>query len=347
MPMIPLHPVALSGLLAVGPAFRWTAGTPMPMPLGGHAAALVDGLVLVAGGTTWQNGQKRWLREVRTYDPAAGRWQLVGELPEPVAYAVRIGARGSLYLLGGSDGRRGSAGCSRLRLSHGRLSTERLPDLPAPRVYAAGDAVGDHLYVVGGCPDPDHLEGATATLFALDLNHPDSGWRVLAPLPGRPRVVFAAAACAGGLCVFGGCHLDEQGAVANLADAYRYLPESGRWERLPDLPQANRGLTAIGASAGQDPRDQPAGGRIPRVLLFGGFTATAAECQGKGDDFGFVARILRIEPASGAYQEFGELPRATCDAVPVRVGQRVLLFGGEPAKRQRGDWVWIGDPTER
>jgi N-acetylneuraminic acid mutarotase len=320
--------VLVVGSVAAADGLAWRTGAPMPIATGGHCAALVDGQVLVAGGNTWQHGQKRWLREVFAYDVAADHWREVGALPEPVGDATGIAGVDALYVIGGSDATTATKRCLRLRLHDGALLVDHLPDLPEPRVYAAGARVGSCLYVIGGATDPAKLGTATATVFALDLDQPASGWQTLAPLPGPARVVFTAAGCGGEVCVFGGCRLDDQGVVRNLADAYRYDPRTAQWQRLPDAPAANRAWTAVGDGGGH-------------VLLCGGFTATEEACAGKGNDFGFTADVLRFDPAAGTYTLAGKLPVPTACAVPVRAGQEVLLLGGEPVKKQRGDWVWI------
>ena len=321
--------LALSLMLATG-AVQWRNAAPMRVALGNHAAAGVDGEVLVAGGTTWRAGTKLWLDDVWAYDRTTDRWRRAGELPRPVGGAVGISAGNALYVLGGSDGTGASAHCYRLRLHGGKLRVDALPDLPEGRVYAAGARAGRYLCVVGGCTDPAHLGTATASLFALDLSNREAGWQILDPLPGPARVVHAAAGGLGSLYVFGGCYLDDAGTVVNLGDAWRYDLHDRSWERLPDLPRPNRALTAIGVGA-------------DGVLLMGGYTATAQEAAGGADDFGFSAEVLRYDPDRRTYDRAGELPEAAACPAAVRLGGELLVLGGEPAMRRRADWVWFAD----
>lgn len=316
--------------LAAGAGLNWRCGATMPTPVGGHCVAAVGNQILCAGGNTWHGGKKYWLRDITLYDIPTNQWRPVGQLPEPLGDALGLGTGDSLIVLGGSDKTTASDRCYQVRLQAGRAVVDRLPSLPAPRVYAAGGRVGNTLYVVGGSDDPAKLENATATLFALDLKNTARGWQTLAPLPGRARVVFAGAASGGKLYVFGGCLIDEQKVVRNLADAYCYDPRADQWERLPDAPASNRGLTA--ATDGQG-----------RVLLCGGFTATEEECAGKGNDFGFTDEVLRYDPAARTYTPVGKLPKPTATAGPARCGDTLFLLGGENIKRGRGDWVWITD----
>lgn len=309
-------------------SLAWRGAAPMPLPCGGHGVGFLGGRVISAGGTTWQEGTKLWLSDVYAYDPAQDHWSRVGALPEPVGYAVAASEDDTLYLLGGADGTTTSCHCWRLRLVAGGVVADRLPDLPEPRVFAAGARVGRVLYVAGGASDVNNLGTATAGLFALDLDRLQEGWRTLAPFPGAPRATHAAAAVGDSLVIFGGCHLDDKGAVRNLADAYRYDPRAATWERLADMPAANRALTALDISDHE-------------VGLFGGFTATEEECAGKGDAFGFTAEVIRYDARARTYCPAGALPTPIADAKPAHSAGELFLLGGEPAKRQRASNVLI------
>lgn len=306
----------------------------MPVAVAGHAAAPVQAQILVAGGTTWENGEKLWLRQVWTYDAKADRWEERGMLPRPTAYAVGIAGDNLLYLVGGSDGQRALRECYGLRIERGHLRFETLPSLPEGRVYAAGARIGRWLYVVGGTRHPDRLEEATSTLLALNLERIEGGWQTLAPLPGPARFNCAAASCGGALYVFGGAYLARPGTVENLSDAWCFDPKAKRWEHLPKAPFAARGWTAIAGDA-------------HTLLLFGGYTASAKESEGKPDHFGFTDRILRYHTVQRTYDEVGRLPCPTIGAVPALLEGTLFLFGGEPAKRQRGAWTWRLESVER
>lgn len=320
--------VLVATVPVVAADLAWRNGPELPVGVGGHAAAVVGGRILVAGGTAWENGQKRWLRAVWALDPRAGAWEEIGALPEAIGYGVGIAGDDGLTILGGSDGEKGFTKCWRLSLRKGELVTSSLPGLPEGRVYAAGDRIGRTLYVVGGTTDPARLQTATNTLLALDLDRPGEKWKALPPLPGQARCIHTAVACGDALYVFGGAYLTEAGSVENLADAYRYLAKTGQWERLADMPHANRGLTAASDGKG-------------RIVLIGGYTATAAESEGKPDDFGFTADLLRYDVATGRYERAGGLPRPVVGAVPVPLRRDLHLLGGEPVKKQRGNWDWI------
>ena len=120
--------------------------------------------------------------------------------------------------------------------------------MPAPpeghRVYAAGAQIGDEVFVFGGAPDFADLSKLT-----------NGGWRLrsdgslvarTAPMPVPSFGIGAAAAAGGRVYVFGGARWDAAaGEVRNLDVALAYDPKADRWEELPKLASANRGISAV------------------------------------------------------------------------------------------------------
>ena len=104
--LLPAGLVVATAVLAAADGPGWRNDRPMPVPVGGHRVALLGDRVLSAGGTTWQRGRKRWLRDVWAYAPADDTRTAVGSLPEPVGDGVGIGDGGALYVLGGVTARR-------------------------------------------------------------------------------------------------------------------------------------------------------------------------------------------------------------------------------------------------
>jgi len=81
---------------------EWRSASPLSVPRGGFAAAVVQGLIVVAGGEVIMTGRQA-VASVEIFDPAIGVWAAGPDLP----YAVHgLGAaewQGSFYLMGGSD----------------------------------------------------------------------------------------------------------------------------------------------------------------------------------------------------------------------------------------------------
>src|SRR5215471_2653023 len=86
---------------AISVKITWQDLPPLPVGVAGGTSALLSGQVLYAGGTTWVDGVKQWLRDVRLYDPTGKSWNLGPQLPEPLAYGGRIMTAEGLEVFGG------------------------------------------------------------------------------------------------------------------------------------------------------------------------------------------------------------------------------------------------------
>ncbi len=317
---------AVQMLTRLGPS--WEAGPPMPAPSGGHAAAVLGGELLVVGGTNWRRGEKFWLDDIQRYDPARGAWFPAGRLPTSIAYAASASDGECLYLCGGSDGERPLRACLALSRRGTRLQCQPMAPLPEARVYAGG-AIGEGvLYVLAGAAGHADLSTTTGSLFAMDLDDARMRWRELPPLV-TGRFIPAVTSAAGRLYVFGGGRLNSKGEVENLADAWVYDPQANEWTQLPDLPQAARGIDAVAVND-------------DLILLFGGYTATAAQARAKGPAFGFSDRVIAFRPDERRFELVGRMPYAAIGTAPVLADGRLYLSGGEDRMRHRADTLAIG-----
>jgi N-acetylneuraminic acid mutarotase len=85
-------------------ADRWEALPAMPSARGGLTAAALDGLIYVGGG------EDPWARvrmgctydTVEVYDPAAGQWARLGEMPAPRHGLASAAVEGRWYVIGGA-----------------------------------------------------------------------------------------------------------------------------------------------------------------------------------------------------------------------------------------------------
>jgi hypothetical protein len=68
----------------------------------GHAAAVVDGRIIVAGGEVQSPSGPAIVRSVEIYDPAVGRWMRQRDMPTPVHGCASVAHDGKMYVLGGS-----------------------------------------------------------------------------------------------------------------------------------------------------------------------------------------------------------------------------------------------------
>ena len=114
-------------------ADSWETLRRMPEPVRAGAAAAVDGILYVIGGSTADGNTDA----VYAYDPAADEWSERTPLPEPRFNHSAVALGGKIYVLGGfhegeerRDGRRLRPGH---RLLVGGAPSSRFPTTPSTR----------------------------------------------------------------------------------------------------------------------------------------------------------------------------------------------------------------------
>jgi N-acetylneuraminic acid mutarotase len=238
-------------------------GVALPIARGGHAAGIVEGFAVTAGGTNWSEDRtkKAWLDDCLVYRD--GKWASGPRLPRPIAYAMFAHDKSGLYVAGGSDETRKFAEVYHLRYVDGREGWRPLPPLPMAISAGAAAAIDGVLYVTCG-----EVEGGmTNRMWSLSLVRPQAGWKELEPLPGPARG-YPAVTCIGTeMYILGGISNFEPMTV--LKDAYRYDTKAARWEKMPDLPRAGYAWTAAPVGAQSLLMAGRADGEIHReILLF-------------------------------------------------------------------------------
>jgi N-acetylneuraminic acid mutarotase len=227
-----------------------------------------------------------------------------------VAYPATGVAGNTLWFVGGSGG--GAAHRSLWKLASIRQAVEAVPVRQAS-VYAVGGVIGGKFYTVGGTDDQAAIARLTNQLFSTDLT--TGAVERLADYPEAALSNAGAAVLADRLYVFGGGYWDaaRQG-VFNHASAHAYVPATGRWEKLPSLPHAGRGFSAIAL----DDR---------YLLIAGGY---------RNDQVEFVADAYLFDTQTRRYRPTLPLPYAAMVAL-VRDGEWLYCLGGEDRKRHRTD----------
>jgi hypothetical protein len=298
--------MAAALMFGVGAAVNlvWHYLDPLPVPVAGGAASFEGDSLVYAGGTTWQDGSKRWLKNVWIFDPRERQWQAGPQLPVAMAYGAFATVNGALQIFGGTDGTVLSR--TSLRLRGGKWS-EAGPAHPHP-LLARADVVGDSVYVLGGCCDVVDL--STCSNAVLKRTG-DGDWEGVSTIPHRAVALGATAAVGRRIFLFGGCSMPNGGTLANRAEAYVYDTAGNSWKKLQPLPRANRGLSAVKLSDAA-------------IALFGGYT-----------DSGFTAETLGYDIASDAYRPAAPLPLAAAGFEFLPRGDRILAMGGEDRMESR------------
>ncbi len=213
---------------------------PLQKARGGHAAGLVNGEIIIAGGTLWSDDRstKTWLDDCEIYN--ANNKQTLPPLPHPIAYCAYAANKSGLYIAGGSDGKNTLDRAYHLSKSDG-FQWRRLPNLPAKTTFTAGAMLNNEFFTACGS---DGIS-AVNTLYKLPLGKPDSLWQQCQSLPGPARMLPAFTACGKYLYLFGGFSTEPGKPLTAYSDVYRYDPRKNHWKRLNDFPVNGYGWNAV------------------------------------------------------------------------------------------------------
>ena len=220
-------------------------GPQLPLAVAGHAGGLVDGLPVVAGGSSWpldpKTGEKfkKWQEECFIFRD--GKWLRGPSLPNPLSDSAYASGPDGLYVAGGVHGKDEMDGVFHLGSATAYASWHSLPSLPQPVEGATGAFAGGKFYVFGGFSDGK----ISSSLQALDVNGAHPVWKSLAPLPALGRAFSALVAADSGLYLFGGVvYPPYQKTTAIFADVYRYDIAQDRWQLVQGLNLPGYGWTA-------------------------------------------------------------------------------------------------------
>jgi N-acetylneuraminic acid mutarotase len=255
---------------------NWTEQTPMPQAEAGGAAGFASGQLILAGGTAWQGEVKQWLDTVQVYDVASRQWRTGARLPRPVAYGPAVSIDNGIEVFGGTDG-------TEVRRTSWRYDTAKAAwhptgEVPADVLLGRAARIGERVYLLGGCRDAVDLTTCRDAVWERDAA---GAWHKASAIPGGPVALPAVATSGNRIFLFGGCSMPEPGKVVNHARAAAYDVGTKQWESLPDLPAANRGLSAVAVN------DQ-------QIYVLGGYTDIGLSAA----VWIYHVRERRYEPAS-------------------------------------------------
>lgn len=217
-------------------------------------------------------GRKVWHDQIYAIEPGEAGWTLAGQLPWSLAYAAAISTDEGVFVLGGETfgedpssetGRPANFASDRvLRLSWNastrsvEVDVDALPPLPQPCRYHNAVQIGSVIYVTASWPrDASSGRLDEKGFWSLDLAVPpqERQWTSLSPWPGAPREKMMLAVQRGGadpryaspvgIYLFGGANwfrnpegIFELNRYQYFSDGWRYLPQTGEWTRVADLP---------------------------------------------------------------------------------------------------------------
>ncbi|MGH9343056.1 MAG: Kelch repeat-containing protein [Terriglobia bacterium] len=217
-----------------------------------YAAGIIDGKLVIAGGTYWTGTPGHWTKKLYSastdaFDPISQRWEKLPDLPVPLGYPASTVVGGKLFVLGGYTGLQVNRKIFVLKKSDGRYSWSVLRERGPGRIFASAVSWGKAIYLVGGTTSFEAYDAAgtcctsktaTSTLLRFDMGHPARGWRKLSPYPGAPRWLPAVAIHGKSIWLFGGIfESDPKVPPTEFDGVLKYDLTQGRWNVMPRLPK--------------------------------------------------------------------------------------------------------------
>lgn len=315
----------------MGSILRWTTSTPFPDPRSGYAAGVLDGKVVIAGGTYWEGTPAHWTRKLYSaitsaFDPISQKWEKLPSMPASLGYPASAVFDDKLYVMGGYTGHRVNQSIDVLR-SKGGVYSWRLLREPAPaRVFATAVTTGKAIYLVGGTTAFEAYDAAgtcctsktaTNSLWVFQPNHPAKGWQQLPAYPGRARWLPAVVFARGSIWIFGGLYQAiPNGSPTFFRTVLRYDLHDNHWSAMPPLPASTTRMQPLTALTIQD-----------GILLF-----TPRR------------QVWKFNFASRRYLEMTPMPEAVAVDKFLFLDHLIVGAGGESAieePRRRSQWTFI------
>lgn len=223
------------------------------------AVATRDCYIYVIGG---QAQGQRPLASVERYDSDSGAWTEMPSLRLPRFGACAAELGGSVYVMGGHDGREVVRSCEQLSRADrtwaafrsGRRRWDEHPPLVAARMLASAGVVAGQLFVAGGvaqdrpASSAERLEHGAWKIEALpnQITQQLSAYHFLLPsLPKVPRMRAATALVPGegDIYVLGGCLACNQEKTSNTVE--RWDGGQQRWEAVPAMQVSRDAAAAV------------------------------------------------------------------------------------------------------
>lgn len=237
----------------------WSAAPPMPQGMQDNDGGLIGNYLVMACGfchgrdDDWKPGvyprgflDKVWALDLKDED--AG-WVRLPDFPgAPRQEMQGVSVNDEVYLWGGFSYSAPYAYRDGYKLSRQgeQWVWSELPSLPWPLSCGGICAHGAQIYLFGGadydgeqfCSLADRTSRITrlgSRLLRFDTRKPGEGWQEVSQCPGTPRVAPGMAAVGDTLYLIGGDLIDPPEACT-VVDSWSFVPQTGCWQRLRDLP---------------------------------------------------------------------------------------------------------------
>ena len=311
---------------------QWTKSTPLPKPRAGHAAGVLDGKYVIAGGTYWEGQKGNWTQKIfspstHIFDPVTEKWTELPNAPIPFGYAAYTVVNNRLYVLGGYDGHQESRKILTLEKEGEKYVWKILGELPETRLFGWAGSIGSFIYLLGGVVRFEPLDKigtcctsktATNQLTVFDTAFPEKGWQQLTPYPGEKRWLFSAENDGENIWMFGGIYTDHsKGSPTKFSQVFRYDIDKKNWQELPSLPEATLEASPLVPL------------RIPGKILFMSFSKS----------------VWQLDLKTMEYSKVTPMPEEVFVDRFAWLNNRIIGAGGEnkiESRRRRSEWTFIG-----
>jgi len=326
------EPVSSHAPEAVPFSIAWTQSAKVPEPTDGYSAGVIDGRLIMTGGTYWEGSKENWTRKVYSkatlaFDPRTQSWERLPDAPVALAYAASAAIGNELFVLGGMQNGQASREILVLRKGAAGFAWHAFGQLPEPRVFASAVAIGRTIFVIGGNREfePFDAKGtcctsltARNTAWVLDLSEPAASWKILPGYPGELRWLHKAATDGSALYLFGGIFQTAENVPAKkINEVLRFDVAGSRWSRLADLPEVMQIAAPVSLRG--------------KIVLIGGATD-----------------VVALEPRTAVFTRLASLPEKVTVSHFVWIDPFLVGAGGEgevEGPRRRSDRTFVGRVT--
>ena len=320
-----------------GLSLQWTKSTPFPEPTSDYAAGVLDGKLVIAGGTFWEGSKGHWVKKhfsasTHAFDPITQVWEKLPDLPTPLANAASVEVGNTLFVLGGYTGTEVSRRIYTLAKTPSGYAWKDFGALPVDRLFAGAVSVGKRLYLLGGTTQFEPLDpmgtcctskSAVNSFMVLDTSHPEGGWNQLAPLPGPLRWFFSTATDGKSIWMFAGrFQAKPQDPITSFSLVFRYDIAQMRWKAMKPLPEKNPNAAPPSPVWVKD-----------KIILITD-----------------VKTVWQLDLRTREYRELSPLPENASVDKFVWLKDRIIGAGGEnniEEPRRRSEWTFIGQFISR
>lgn len=241
-------------------SLEWEKSAPLPEARAGYASGILDGKLVIVGGTYWDGSEGHWIRKRYTssthaFDPVRQRWERLPDLPIALGYGASTVVAGRLFVFGGYTGSRVNRKIFALGKEGTRYKWNVVGEMNADRVFAAAVPVKDEIYLIGGSTSFEAFDSfgtccatntVTNSILVYGIHSTTKKWRALSSYPGPARWMPGVASDGTSIWLFGGMlQSDFKVPVTNLDQVLNYNIARNEWQVVNSLPMAAANLQPI------------------------------------------------------------------------------------------------------